>query len=252
MIMTSYIETVSDPAYAAVNGEDLLPDLAIGRLPAATVDELARMVNKILAWEAGAGHLHGETVLVADNPDRGGDFEADAENLSETVLSSEQLNKIYLGELGTAATRAEIQRVLNEGASLMNYIGHGAIHLWADENILNIFDVPSLSPQSKQPILLTMNCLNGYFHFPFFGSLSEELLKAEDKGVIAAFSPSGLSVNDEAHKFHTALLEELLNGAHSRLGDAVMAAQSRYAETGALPEMIAIYHLFGDPAMTIK
>ena len=40
-----------------------------------------------------------------------------------------------------------------------------------------------------------MNCLNGYFHFPYFNSLSEELLKVEDKGIIAAFSPSGLSLD---------------------------------------------------------
>ncbi len=33
---TSYLWTASDPALAAVNGEDLLPDLAIGRLPATT------------------------------------------------------------------------------------------------------------------------------------------------------------------------------------------------------------------------
>ena len=40
-----------------------------------------------------------------------------------------------------------------------------------------------------------MNCLNGYFHFPYFNSLPEELLKAEGKGIIAAFSPTGLSLN---------------------------------------------------------
>jgi hypothetical protein len=34
LVMTTFLETVSDPAYAAVNGDDLLPDLAIGRLPA--------------------------------------------------------------------------------------------------------------------------------------------------------------------------------------------------------------------------
>ena len=39
-----------------------------------------------------------------------------------------------------------------------------------------------------------MNCLNGYYHFPYFNSLAEALVKVEDKGAIAAFSPSGLSV----------------------------------------------------------
>jgi hypothetical protein len=43
-----------------------------------------------------------------------------------------------------------------------------------------------------------------------------------------------------------------MNGNHQRLGDAVLAAQSAYAETGAFPEMLVIYHLFGDPAMRLK
>jgi hypothetical protein len=58
-------------------------------------------------------------------------------------------------------------------------------------------------------------------------------------------------VNSAAHIFHRLLLDELVNGEHTRLGDAVLAAQAAYADSGALPEMIAIYHLFGDPAMTI-
>jgi hypothetical protein len=44
-----------------------------------------------------------------------------------------------------------------------------------------------------------MNCLNGYFHFPYFNSLAEELLKADGQGAIAAFSPSGLSLNRSAY-----------------------------------------------------
>jgi hypothetical protein len=97
-----------------------------------------------------------------------------------------------------------------------------------------------------------MNCLNGYFHFPSLNSLAEQFLKAEGKGAVAAFSPSGLSVNDPAHLYHKALLEEILSGRHARLGDAVMAAQARYADGGALPEFLSIYHLLGDPALSIR
>ncbi len=97
-----------------------------------------------------------------------------------------------------------------------------------------------------------MNCLNGYFHFPYFNALSEELVKAEGKGAIAAFSPSGLSLNGPAHRYHQALLQELFNGSHERLGDAVLAAQVAYAETGAFPELLSIYHLFGDPALVLR
>jgi hypothetical protein len=91
-----------------------------------------------------------------------------------------------------------------------------------------------------------------YFHFPYFGSLSEELLKLEDKGVIAAFSPSRSSSNAPAQRFHLAMLDELYSGKHVRLGDAVLAAQERYVDTGAFPELLSIYHLLGDPALTLR
>jgi hypothetical protein len=252
MVMTSYLETASDPAYVAVNGDDLLPDLAVGRLPASTVEELGTMVEKIVLFETSGGTFGGRAVLVSDNPDRAGDFVADAERLATTVLDSRELEKIYLTQLGTMETRSRIQQAFNDGASLMNYIGHGGIDLWAGENIFNTDDVELLALQSDQPLVLTMNCLNGYFHFPYLNALSEKLLKAEGKGAVAAFSPSGLSVNAAAHTFNRLLLEEVVNGGHPRLGDAVLAAQSAYAESGALPEMIAIYHLFGDPAMRIQ
>jgi Peptidase family C25 len=124
--------------------------------------------------------------------------------------------------------------------------------VWASENIFNYTDVRSLQTQSRQPLLLTMNCLNGFFHFPPLNSLSEELLKADGKGTIAAFSPSGLSLNDAAHVYHKALLQEILSGRHARLGDAVLAAQRDYADSGAFPELLSIYHLFGDPALRIR
>lgn len=58
-------------------------------------------------------------------------------------------------------------------------------------------------------------------------------------------------MNGPAHGYHKALLEELLDGGHETLGDAVLEAQKRYADTGAFPELLAIYHLFGDPALPL-
>jgi hypothetical protein len=191
-------------------------------------------------------------VLITDNPDQAGDFDSDAEEIASTILSGEDIEKIYLSERGVTGTRSAVINAFDQGASIMSYLGHGAIHLWANENLLNIWQVPTLAPQPQQPILLTMNCLNGYFYFPYFNSLSEELLKAEGKGVIAAFSPSGLSLNDPAHRFHKALLERLVHQGHPRLGDAVLAGQAAYAQTGAFPELLSIYHVLGDPALRLR
>ena len=251
-VETRYMWTASDPWYGAINGDDILPDVAIGRLPAASVEEVQSLVGKILAYETEEGDPGAPFVLVTDNPDIAGNFDADAEEIASTLLKEEGVEKIYLSQLGAAGAHGAIRNVFDEGASLVSYMGHGAIHLWAQENLLNIWDVDSLSPQAQQPFLLTMNCLNGYFHFPYHNSLSEELLKAEGKGVIAAFSPTGLSLNSPAHRFHKALLQEVVHANHERLGDAILAGQTGYAQTGAFPELLSIYHLLGDPALTLK
>jgi uncharacterized delta-60 repeat protein len=252
LVKTSYLWTASDPTYAAVNGLDDLPDLAIGRIPAASADDARRLAEKIVSWEKGFGHLDGRAVLVADDPDRGGDFVRSAGEVASSLLFGREVERIYLSELGTGETRARVRDAFDRGASIVSYLGHGGIHLWASENLLDIDGVSSLALQAEQPLLLTMNCLNGYFHFPHFDALSERLLKAEGKGVIAAFSPTGLSLHDSADLFHRALLRELVSGGHVRLGDAVLAAQVSYAGTGAFPELLRIYHLFGDPALRIR
>ena len=69
---TSYLWTASDPALAAVNGEDGLPDLAIGRLPATTLEQAETLVGKLLAWEDSGQGLAGNGGPRGGQPGRGG------------------------------------------------------------------------------------------------------------------------------------------------------------------------------------
>jgi hypothetical protein len=215
------------------------------------VEEAERLVTKVLSWEETGQDLSGNAVLVADNPDAAGDFEWDAEDIRGSFLSGRETATLRIGELG-GSTRAAILGAFDEGASLMSYVGHGGTAVWASENVLNSWDVPSLRAQGRQPLLLTLNCLNGYFVTPNLDSLAEALLKAEGRGVVGAFSPSGLSLDGPAHRYHRAVMEELSSGEHERLGDAILAAQRSYAESGLMPELLSVYHLLGDPATRIE
>jgi hypothetical protein len=189
---------------------------------------------------------------VTDNPDSAGNFDADAREIATYVPRDRDVRFVSLSEEGAVATRTSIRSAFDEGASVMSYLGHGGIQLWASENILDTSAVPLLARQERQPILLTMNCLNGYFHFPFFDSLSEALVEADGRGAIAAMSPTGLSLDEPAHIFHREMMKALFDPRYERLGDAVLAAQAAYAETGAFPELLRIYHLIGDPALKLR
>jgi len=252
-LRTTFLWTASDPALASVNGDDLLPDVAIGRLPAGDPLELAAMVQKLLDFETGASDLRGPVVLVTDNPDAAGDFDLDAKDLMSSVLASRPTRHISLAALGVADTRSAILEAFDlEDASSISYMGHGGIHLWASENLFDAGSVNLLAHRNHKPLVLTLDCLNGYFHFPYFDSLGEELLKAEDRGALAVIAPSGLSVNEPAHRLHKAILDELSNGRHSTLGQALAKAQQRFLHDTSFPELLAIYHLFGDPALSLR
>jgi hypothetical protein len=248
---TSYLWTVSDPLLAAVNGEDELPDLAIGRLPATTLGQAQALVDKLLAWEDSGQALGGLAALVADNPDLGGDFDADIDAIAAGPLAGRPLTRLKLSELG-GAMRPAIRDALDGGLSLLSYVGHGGAAVWASENVWNSWDAASLRAQSQQPLLLALNCLNGYFVAPGFDSLAESLVKAEGRGAVAALSPSGLSLDGPAHRLHLALVAELVSGRHERLGDALLAAQASYARSGVMPELLSVYQLLGDPALPIR
>ena len=90
---------------------------------------------------------------------------------------------------------------------------------------------PSLLAQGEQPLMLTMNCLNGYFVQPNQDALAEAFLKAEGRGTIAAFSPSGLSLDGPAHVFHRALVDEIFRAVREFSGsDAPADDQTVRAE----------------------
>jgi len=249
---TSYLWTVSDPLLGAVNGEDELPDLAIGRLPATTPEQAQSLVDKLVAWEESGQGLAGGAALVADNPDLAGDFDADVDAIAAGPLAGRDVTRLKLSDLGAAAMRPAIRAALDAGLSLLSYVGHGGAAVWASENVWSTWDAPSLQAQSRQPLLVTMNCLNGYFVAPSYDSLAESLVKAEGRGAIAAFSPSGLSLDAPAHQYHAALVAELASGRHARLGDAVLAAQRSYAASGLMPELLTVYQLLGDPATVVR
>jgi len=251
VVRTPYLWTASDPGYAAVNGDDALPDLALGRLPAGTVEEAEALVAKVLDYEAAGRDVDGRQVLVADNPDVGGDFEAQAEEVAAALPAGHTVDRIYLSRLG-GATKAAILDAFDAGAAVVSYVGHGAAATWASEAILTSFDVPSLRPQPEQPVVLTLNCLNGYFVAPSFDALAEALAKAPGRGAIAAVSPSGLSLDAPAHQLHLALERQLLSPANRTLGDAFLAAQADYAQGGGPPDVLVVYHLFGDPGLRLR
>jgi hypothetical protein len=112
-------------------------------------------------WEDWARGWAG-VALVADDPDVAEGFEWDVEDVRSSFLADRETAVPKVGELGSR-TRPAIQEALDGGLALLCYVGHGGSAVWASENVWTSWDALKLLSQSRQPLLLTTNCLNGYF-----------------------------------------------------------------------------------------
>ena len=230
--------------------------VSVGRLPVLSGGELEAYLAKLQAYEsAPADAWQRHAVFTADNPDEAGNFPTDSDNLSGLLPGSFAVDKVYLsGDSGqAAAAHAALLADLAPGALLWNYIGHGAMDRLAAEPLFSSSDVASLSVGSGNPAFVSMTCAAGRFEVPGFTSLAETLVLAPN-GAIVALSPSGLSLNDEAVKLNRGLMGLLFTHSVGRpgFGDATRSALTQYAKrTDAVPFMIWIYNVLGDPAVSV-
>jgi hypothetical protein len=250
-------EVPDDNWYGCVNGDDLISDLHVGRLPARTVQEVGAMVDKILAYETAPLSEEGwekRVILVADDDEPG--FKGMNEAVSGSLSPAYLISKKYLKEYpGPSDLNRELVDEINGGTLLVNYVGHGAEDYWADEEILGAWDVDTLGNGPKYPLVVAMTCLNGYFVEAFQGwdSLAEVLMKSADKGAVAMFTSTGMTAPEEQALLDRGLFEALFEQGERRLGEAVdYGKRNLLANSEGGEDVVRTFMLFGDPAMEMK
>jgi hypothetical protein len=159
------------------------------------------------------------------------------------------VQKVYRAEQPSdASTRSSIISAINSGAALVNYSGHGNVDVWTGAPIFSSSDALSLTNGNKLPLVIVMDCLNGYFVAPNIDCLSESLLKAANGGAVASFSSSGLTIPIGQHEMGQQLIQLLYSGTPMALGDATRQAKQATNDIDVRRTWI----LFGDPTMKIR
>ncbi|HID86077.1 MAG TPA: hypothetical protein EYP55_01710 [Anaerolineae bacterium] len=255
LVQTHFVgETASDNWFVDLD-DDGLPDMAIGRLPVGSAAEARAVVEKIVGYERSPapGKWRRRALFVADDDQPA--FEATSDDLIESYLPSEyEAIKVTLSAFADPEeSRARIVEVINEGVALVNYIGHAALDVWAKERVFASQDIASLRNGARLPFVVTMTCLDGYFHHPQVDCLAEELLLAEGKGAVAVLAPTSESLPGEQDVLAKALFEALFAGDAPTLGEAIMRAKRSLPDGGrGYEDLIETYTLLGDPALRLR
>ncbi len=242
----------SDNYFADIN-DDRIPEMAIGRLPAGTNEELQALITKIIAYENSSGNpWKNNIILLADNPDNGGDFTVDSNSLASVIPPSYSLQKIFLSEHSPEDTKQMLISGINNGAVFLNYLGHAAMDRLAQEGILTLDDIDSLNNNEKLPVMTALTCVMGNYSIAGFDSLGVKMLLGQNGGVSAVFSPTGMSINSHALAIGKSFYQSYLEENGQTLGEIVLHAFNKSKEKGVSGYIFDIYNILGDPALQIK
>lgn len=250
----------SDNRYADVAGNDGVPEMAIGRIPALTDDELLAYADKLGKAEAAAVQPDAATwrnraIMIADAPHTAGNFPLDSDSVIALLPSGMSVERDYYqkgqGETYDQTFHNGLLSSISSGAGLVNYIGHGSFNQLGTTGFFTQADVAALTNGSKLPVIAGLTCRMGWDTYPGLDSLARTLTLSSKGGAIAALAPSGMSYNDSAVELNKAFVTNVATMASPvRIGDAVL--ETLYQSTAAVPRfMIDIYSVTGDPAAVI-
>jgi peptidase C25-like protein len=242
----------SDNLLADVAGGDGLPEMAIGRIPAHTAAELDAYTHKLMAYEGGAGDWPGNAVMLADAPDGGADFGADSERVAALLPSGYAVDRIYLGATPLPSARTQLLGDIGRGASLIDYLGHGALDRLAAGGLLANADAATLTNGDRLPVLTAMTCAVNRFTVPGVPALGELLVDAPNGGAVAVWAPSGLSIHSQALLLAESFYQLNSVPGLDRLGDQILRSLRVFHGLGGDGSMLDIYNLLGDPALRLR
>jgi hypothetical protein len=243
MVFTTLLKTASDDWFTDFNN-DGIADIPVGRIPVRTPEEAALVIGKIASRGTPSGTWSKTALLIADHS-ADYDFGSVAVSLSKLLPSSITSQTIDFAT--TSSAHNDIMSAMNSGSLLTTYVGHASVEIWA-ESVFSSSDASTLNNGNRLPVVLAMDCLNGYFHDVYTESLAEALLKAPNGGAVAVWASSTLTQPDQQAIMARELFRQLFGPEKLTLGQAV--ARAKVVATD--PDVRKSWILFGDPTMKLR
>ena len=256
-----------DEWYVRVDGVDVLPDLAVGRLPVQSAAEAAAVVDKLIAYDMAPepGPWQTRVLLVADdlhNPQFAEPetyFILHAEIMVSELPRDLDLTKLYLARFPLEGrtkpkAREEFVKRFNDGALILTYLGHGNPETLAHEQMFVLSrDLERIDNGGRLPFMYTAASQVGVFDDPLRQSIPEALVNRSNGGVVGIISATRVGFHNSnivlAMEFHRLMYRR--GNSDVAVGTALMAAKQNLDVNAAYRLNIQRYSLLGDPTMRL-
>jgi hypothetical protein len=258
-----------------------LLDIGVGRFPVKSVSEAKYIVDKVAEYMSisnpfatsegcsnytlsSSDEWKNIICFVADDEENNS-FLVDCDDFAtyiDTTFNNYNIDKIYcdayVQETGAGGQRYPdvndaINKRVEKGALIINYIGHGGEVGWALERILQIADINSWSNLHSLPLFITATCEFSRYDDPNRTSAGELVLLKSDGGGIALLTTSRLAYapNNAAlvrRFYQNAFIK--VNGEYPSMGDLIRLSKNNTG-TGNVDSQIRNFVLLGDPALKL-
>ncbi len=248
-------ETASDNWFVAVSGMNPynLPDLYIGRFPVNSPEEADILVQKSIGYAQSPPGYWRTQVIFTNGAVAESDavhFDSTAQNLIDNYFPDwydpprvyahpSPGNEQYLGK------DADLIQYINEGAAMVNYIGHAGNQMW---ETLDQGEISQLVNSPRFPFVAAFSCFTGIFsNTTGFG---ETFILQPGGGAVAYWSNTALGYQNNNYVINDYLFQMLFDQDSLTFGSATAGAKWAYATGGYgnLGDVLDIYNLLGDPA----
>ena len=250
----------SDYLYALVDGDDLLADLAIGRLAVTSSNEARGAVEKIIRYDLDPepGDWRSRAIYLA-NWQEAGNFTKPHDALAERFTEPYGLVSVKIANPDNSPIPNETGRkfvdALNDGALLVNFAGHGSAGNMQFIFALQFPDwgyLGQVDNGRRLPLVLGLSCLNGMFVDPTAACLGQVFTSMADGGAIAYISASALSRIAQNNLLAEIIYEQFFDEGRLAFGPVLNTAKARVL--AAHPSYVVAaktMQLFGDPAQEL-
>ena len=252
MLLQTYDGLFAADELLADAGGDDLPDLAFGRLPARSAEELTAMIAKIKAYEAAGGSAwQNQWVFANDAGGAAGDFAGSVARFTNLVQNPYSVSaRINLDVTPIAPARTAFLGGFNNGAGLIHYTGHGLTAKLSSQGLLTAADIAAMT-NARQPIVVALACLAGHFEASAVDSVAELLMQRSEGGAVAVWASSAMSLNAPATDLGETFYRFVLQNGSNTLGGAILGARRALPGDIFTRNTYATYNLFGDPALRL-
>ncbi len=246
--------SASDNYFVTVEGDDYFPDLAIGRFPVVSPQEVGHIVQKTLMYlrSAPVGPWR-RSILWITNEEKWAQRTSDS-LAEEAEVFGYGANKVYPQpeESDNSLHQGTLQDAFNEGQLLVHFYGHGGRHIWRtgppdlekNHDLFTLDHVDGLEPNERLPLILSMTCYSAPFDHPTADSIGEKFLRVPNRGAVAVFAASWR--NSPRPEIPRTIIREITQSRTS-IGEAIRLAKQGLKNRNLIEQ----YNLLGDPALTL-